>query len=93
MLKFTIFTEKQKDADTVDTSNMVLGINEYYKDTSDCNSHTNYNIYKKFTQRVINETGFQSREWLHTMNVFEAAYKRQTISFQVMFMYLVILSI
>lgn len=65
-----------KDADTVDTSNMVLGINEYYKDTSDCNSHTNYNIYKKFTQRVINETGFQSREWLHTMNVFEAAYKK-----------------
>lgn len=70
-----------KDADTVDTSNMVLGINEYYKDTSDCNSHTNYNIYKKFTQRVINETGFQSREWLHTMNVFEAAYKKTNNQF------------
>ena len=38
-------------------NNMVLGIDEYHKG-SDRDSFTNYNIYKKFTQRIINETGF-----------------------------------
>ena len=55
-----------KISDTIDTSNMVLGIDEYYKG-EDCNIHTNYNIYKKFTQRVINETGFDYRNWIQNM--------------------------
>lgn len=43
-------------------NNIVLGIDEYYNDT-DKNYHTNYDIYKKFTQRIINETGFLYRNW------------------------------
>lgn len=48
-------------------SNMVLGIDEYYKG-QDKDIHTNYNIYKKFTQRIIKETGFQYRDWLVQMD-------------------------
>lgn len=43
-------------------NNMVLGIDEY-RDEVERNQFTNYNIYKKFTQRIINETGFQYRKW------------------------------
>lgn len=46
---------------------MVLGINEYYS-TSEKDQHTNYNIYKKFTQRVINKTGFLYRKWIAQMD-------------------------
>ena len=49
------------------SNNMVLGIDEYYKG-ADRDAHTNYNIYKKFTQRVINETGFKYREWIDRAN-------------------------
>lgn len=48
-------------------NNMVLGIDEYYNG-SDRNYHTNYNIYKKFTQRIINETGFLYRNWCKNMD-------------------------
>lgn len=47
-------------------NNMVLGIDEY-RDNYERSLHTNYNIYKKFTQRVINETGFKHREWIKSM--------------------------
>lgn len=63
-----------KDADTIETNNMVLGIDEYYKG-EERDTYTNYNIYKKFTQRVINETGFKYREWIHTQNGLQDAYK------------------
>lgn len=53
--------------DNIDSNNMVLGINEYYS-TSEKDQHTNYNIYKKFTQRVINETGFLYRKWIAQMD-------------------------
>ncbi len=66
---------ESRDSDTSETSNMVLGIDEYYKIPEDCNAHTNYNIYKKFTQRVINETGFEYREWIQTMDMFSRVYK------------------
>lgn len=46
-------------------NNMVLGIDEYRKG-SDRDNFTNYNIYKKFTQRIINETGFLYRDWIKT---------------------------
>ena len=58
---------------------MVLGIDEYYKIPEDCNAHTNYNIYKKFTQRVINETGFEYREWIQPMDMFATVYKGNII--------------
>lgn len=48
-------------------NNMVLGIDEYYND-NEKNDHTNYNIYKKFTQRIINETGFTYRNWAKIIN-------------------------
>lgn len=44
-------------------NNMVLGIDEYYNEL-ERNYNTNYNIYKKFTQRIINETGFSYRNWI-----------------------------
>ena len=55
------------DDDNVESNNMVLGINEYYS-MHDKDKHTNYNIYKKFTQRIINETGFLYRNWITDMN-------------------------
>lgn len=48
-------------------NNMVLGIDEYYRGT-DKDNHTNYNIYKKFTQRIINETGFLYRSWIKSID-------------------------
>lgn len=48
-------------------NNMVLGIDEYRSET-DKNNCTNYNIYKKFTQRIINETGFLYRDWIKTID-------------------------
>lgn len=53
-------------------NNMVLGIDEYYND-KEKDKHTNYNIYKKFTQRIINETGFLYRDWIYKMD--DIAYK------------------
>ncbi len=44
-------------------NNMVLGIDEYRTD-EEKDSNTNYNIYKKFTQRIINDTGFMYRDWI-----------------------------
>jgi len=53
-------------------NNMVLGIDEYYNGT-DKDHYTNYNIYKKFTQRIINETGFLYRNWI---KIIEDNYQR-----------------
>lgn len=49
-------------------NNMVLGIDEY-RGNAEKDYHTNYNLYKKFTQRVINETGFKYRNWIDTINM------------------------
>ena len=56
-----------KTQDNIASNNMVLGIDEYYS-TYEKDQHTNYNIYKKFTQRVINETGFLYRNWIAKMD-------------------------
>jgi hypothetical protein len=44
-------------------NNMVLGINEYW-DADNSSKHTDYNIFKKFTQRVIKNTGVDYRKWI-----------------------------
>jgi hypothetical protein len=44
-------------------NNMVLGINEYW-DADNSSKHTDYNIFKKFTQRVIKDTGVDYRKWI-----------------------------
>ena len=56
------------DADyNMNANNMVLGIDEYY-DLDERNKHTNYNIYKKFTQRILNNTGLLYRDWISQMD-------------------------
>ena len=42
---------------------MVLGVDEYW-DKEEAHKHTNYNIFKKFTQRILKETGFEYRNWI-----------------------------
>lgn len=44
-------------------NNMVLGIDEYH-DKYERDIYTDYNIYKKFTQRIIKETVFLYRDWI-----------------------------
>lgn len=48
-------------------NNMVLGIDEYYS-YNEKDKYTNYNIYKKFTQRILYETGFTYRKWINKMD-------------------------
>ena len=48
-------------------NNMILGIDEYYH-SPEKDLHTNYNIYKKFTQRILKETGFLYNDWIYKMN-------------------------
>lgn len=44
-----------KENSTLDTNNMVLGIDEYWTDDRK-NTHTNYAIFKKFVQRIQKKT-------------------------------------
>lgn len=44
-------------------NNMVLGVDEYWQGR-DADNHTNYNVFKKFTQRILKETGFDYRYWI-----------------------------
>lgn len=54
-------------ADRPATENdMVLGVNEYW-DGDDKNTHTNFNLYKKFVQRIIKETGIGYKKTLRVM--------------------------
>lgn len=62
---------------TLSDNNMVLGIDEYYN-SYEKDKHTNYNIYKKFTQRIINDTGFLYRKWISKMD--DIAYKLRNYS-------------
>lgn len=48
-------------------NNMILGIDEYYH-SPEKDLHTNYNIYKKFTQRILKEAGFLYNDWIYKMN-------------------------
>lgn len=47
-------------------NNMVLGVNEYWDEDS-ANIHTDFNIFKKFTQRVMKNTGVDYREWIYNV--------------------------
>lgn len=47
-------------------NNMVLGVNEYWDEDS-ANIHTDFNIFKKFTQRVMKDTGVDYREWIYNV--------------------------
>ncbi len=47
-------------------NNMVLGVNEYWDEDS-ANIHTDFNVFKKFTQRVMKDTGVDYREWIYNV--------------------------
>ena len=57
-------------------NNMVLGVNEYWKG-DDKNTHTNFNLYKKFVQRIIKETGIDYKRALRYMRSEDN--KRKTV--------------
>ncbi len=57
-------------------NNMVLGVNEYWEGP-DKNTHTNFNLYKKFVQRIIKETGIDYKKALEYMRSEDN--KRRTI--------------
>lgn len=68
--------------------NMVLGVDEYWE-RGEAHKHTNYNIFKKFTQRVLMETGFTYRYWIeeskkeyarHVKTRMHAAYENTGIT-------------
>ena len=50
-----------------DQNNMVLGINEYWEN-DDKSVHTNFNLYKKFVQRIIKETGIIYKKALNVIS-------------------------
>ena len=57
-------------------NNMVLGVNEYW-DGDDKNTHTNFNLYKKFVQRIIKETGIGYKSTLaHMLSTYEESEQR-----------------
>ncbi len=56
-------------------NNMVLGIDEYYDDERK-NTNTNFNIFKKFTQRIIKKTDLKYRDWLEYMDKENHAYAK-----------------
>jgi len=47
-------------------NDMVLGVNEYWE-WDDKNTHTNFNLYKKFVQRIIKGTGIGYKRALNYM--------------------------
>lgn len=47
-------------------NNMVLGVNEYWHG-EEADTHTNFNLYKKFVQRIIKETGTDYKKALKYM--------------------------
>ncbi len=48
---------------------MVLGIDEYW-DKDECDSHTNFTIFKKFAQRIQKHTGIENYKYLNEINRF-----------------------
>lgn len=62
-------------------NNMVLGVNEYWEG-SEKNFRTNFNLYKKFVQRIIKETGINYKSTLLEMqSEFENSRKNQTFAY------------
>ncbi len=49
---------------TGNENNMVLGVNEYW-DEEGASQHTDFNVFKKFTQRVMKNTGVDYRKWVY----------------------------
>lgn len=79
IIKMHYLHGETKPDDDIDSNNMVLGIDEYYN-ADEKNKHTNYNIYKKFTQRILNETGFEYRNWIAKMEEMSHTLKNSPSS-------------
>lgn len=60
-------------------NDMVLGVNEYWEG-NDKNTHTNFNLYKKFVQRIMKRTGIDYKKALnrmvHDYGVVKTSYER-----------------
>lgn len=56
-------------ARSCEKNNMVLGIDEYW-DKDECDSHTNFTIFKKFAQRIQKHTGIENYKYLNEINRF-----------------------
>lgn len=77
LLKNTHNIHGHAKADRPVTENdMVLGVNEYWEGP-DKNFRTNFNLYKKFVQRIIKETGINYKEALDRMREQHNALKEQ----------------
>ena len=51
----------------IEENDMVLGVNEYWEDDSR-DKNTNFNLYKKFVQRLIKGTGVDYKKWLESIS-------------------------
>lgn len=58
---------------TVDTNNMILGIDEYYKDARK-NENVEFIAFKKFYQRIYKGTGSKYREWIDDIVAINSDY-------------------
>lgn len=56
-------------------NNMVLGVDEFYLDDRK-NTCTNYNIFKKFTQRILYETGLVYRTWIQNIKYRNSMHQK-----------------
>ena len=54
---------KAEDAHTIETNNMVLGIDEFLPEERQ-SIHTEFTEFKKFYQRIYKQTGCKYKEWI-----------------------------
>lgn len=64
---------KADSANTVDSNNMILGIDEYYKDARK-NENVEFIAFKKFYQRIYKGTGSKYREWIDDIVAINSDY-------------------
>ena len=72
-----------KLGDGKEKNNMVIGVNEYWS-AEEADFHTDYNFFKKFTQRVIKNTGVEYRKWIYEATKQSVKYeeKRNSTSYK-----------
>lgn len=54
---------KCNEEGSVETNNLVLGIDEYWPE-EECDKHTDYTIFKKFAQRIRKKNGIENQKYL-----------------------------
>lgn len=64
---------KCKESNSLESNNMVLGIDEYWSE-EERDKHTNFTIFKKFAQRIRKKTGIENYKYLN--EIYEIYEKR-----------------